>query len=281
MITFENVTFGYDRHRKIFSGLSLSFAEGHIHGLLGRNGIGKSTLLRLVCGMLAPDAGRISVDGLTPQQRSVELLSRLMLVPEELKLPEIPLRRFAALTGAFYPGYSAEAFESHCIALEIDPAQHPHKMSTGQRKKGYTAFALACNTPVLLLDEPTNGLDIPSKTTLRRLLAAHADENRTILISTHQVREIENLIDSVTVIDAQGLVLAATTETLAQRLIFGQLPAGTQALYSEPSFAGSEGISANTTGSESRPNLELLFKAVDNDRATIPSILHANSESHE
>ena len=166
MIAFQNVSFGYNRRRKVFADLSLTFGEGHIHGLLGRNGTGKSTLLQLICGLLEPDTGHIAVDGFTPRQRSVDLLSRLMLIPEELSLPNIPLRRFASHTGVFYPGYSAEMFESHCEALEIDPSQNPHDMSMGQRKKGYIAFALACNPQFLLLDEPTNDIDV---NTLRAL----------------------------------------------------------------------------------------------------------------
>ena len=221
MIAFQNVSFGYNRRRKVFADLSLTFGEGHIHGLLGRNGTGKSTLLQLICGLLEPDTGHIAVDGFTPRQRSVDFLSRLMLIPEELSLPNIPLRRYASHTGVFYPGYSAEMFESHCEALEFDPSQIPLDMSLGQRKKGYFAFALASNPQFLLLDEPTNGLDIPSKTILRSLLAAYADEKRTIVISTHQVREVENLIDKIVILDEQGLVLAATTEELSHRLTVG------------------------------------------------------------
>ena len=117
MIAFQNVSFGYNRRRKVFADLSLTFGEGHIHGLLGRNGTGKRTLLQLICGLLEPDTGHIAVDGFTPRQRSVDFLSRLMLIPEELNLPNIPLRRFASHTGVFYPGYSTEMFESHCEAL--------------------------------------------------------------------------------------------------------------------------------------------------------------------
>ena len=202
MIAFQNVSFGYNRRRKVFADLSLTFGEGHIHGLLGRNGAGKSTLLQLICGLLEPDTG-------------------------------------------------------------------------------YIAFALACNPQFLLLDEPTNGLDIPSKTILRSLLAAYADEKRTIVISTHQVREVENLIDKIVILDEQGLVLAATTEELSHRLTFGPLPADAKAIYSTPSFSGEEGIALNTTGRESRPDLELIFAATTHDRMTIPSILHTNPTNHE
>ena len=281
MITFEHVTFGYNHRRKVFSDLTLSFAEGRIHGLLGCNGFGKTTLLQLACGLLTPDTGCITIDGRSPQHRDAPLFAELILVPEELNLPDISFRRFAALTGAFYPAYSAEAFESNCVALKIDPASNPHKMSMGQRKKGYIAFALACNTRILLMDEPTNGLDIPSKAALRSLLAAYADESRTVIISTHQVREVENLIDNVVILDAEGLALNATTKELADHLIFGALPAGAQAVYSTASLAGEIGIAANKTGAESRPDLELLFTAIACNRTIIPSILHSNSDRHE
>lgn len=281
MITFEKVVFGYDRRRKVFPDLTLTLGEGHIHGLLGRNGIGKSTLLRLACGVLAPEAGRIAVDGFTPSRRSVEGLERLMFVPEELILPDISLRRLAALTGPFYPGYSSEEFESHCAALEIDPAQRPSRMSKGETRKGYLAFALACNTPVLLLDEPTEGLDIPSKTALRGLLAAWADQRRTVVIATHQVREVETLIDSVTILDAEGVALAATTEELGRRLRFGTFSETAQPLYSTPSLAGRAGIAANTSGEECRPDLELLFAAVLSDRTVLTNLLHPESARHE
>ena len=146
----------------------------------------------------------------------------------------------------------------------------------GERKKAYIAFALACNADILLLDEPTNGLDIPSKTTLRRLLAAYADEKRTILISTHQVREVENLIDNIII-----LALAATTEELTRSLTFGSLSPAAKAIYCESSLTGEEGIAVNTTDTESRLDLELLFAAVSRDRTAIPAILNANHNRHE
>ena len=281
MITLQNVTFSYNRRKKIFSDLSLTLKAGHIHGLLGCNGIGKSTLLHLICGLLTPDAGDISVDSFQPRQRLPRMFSNLLFVPEEISLPDIPFQRFATLTGAFYPGYSSSTFTSHCSALQIDASLRPRRMSMGERKKAYIAFALACNADILLLDEPTNGLDIPSKTTLRRLLAAYADEKRTILISTHQVREVENLIDNIIILDEQGLALAATTEELTRSLTFGSLSPAAKAIYCESSLTGEEGIAVNTTDTESRLDLELLFAAVSRDRTAIPAILHANHNRHE
>ena len=209
------------------------------------------------------------------------MFSNLLFVPEEISLPDIPFQRFATLTGAFYPGYSSSTFTSHCSALQIDASLRPRRMSMGERKKAYIAFALACNADILLLDEPTNGLDIPSKTTLRRLLAAYADEKRTILISTHQVREVENLIDNIIILDEQGLALAATTEELTRSLTFGSLSPAAKSIYCESSLTGEEGIAVNTTDTESRLDLELLFAAVSRDRTAIPAILNANHNRHE
>ena len=135
MITLQNVTFSYNRRKKIFSDLSLTLKAGHIHGLLGCNGIGKSTLLHLICGLLTPDAGDISVDSFQPRQRLPRMFSNLLFVPEEISLPDIPFQRFATLTGAFYPGYSSSTFTSHCSALQIDASLRPRRMSMGERKK--------------------------------------------------------------------------------------------------------------------------------------------------
>ena len=151
----------------------------------------------------------------------------------------------------------------------------------GERKKAYIAFALACNTQLLLLDEPTNGLDIPSKAVFRRLLAGYANEQRTVVLSTHQVREIEELVDNVIICDKEGLVLDATTRLLAERLTFGQLPRNTMAYYREAGLTGDTGIAVNTSGNESRPRLEMLFNAVTADRNTIPALLNTKTESHE
>ena len=172
-------------------------------------------------------------------------------------------------------------FESHCEALEIDPSQNPHDMSMGQRKKGYIAFALACNPQFLLLDEPTNGLDIPSKTILRSLLAAYADEKRTIVISTHQVREVENLMKQIVILDEQGLVLAATTEELSLPPHVWAVARRRESDLQHPLVLGRRGHRSSTRPCrESRPDLELIFAATTHDRMTIPSILHTNPTDH-
>lgn len=276
MILTEHLHFGYMRRREVFHDLTLRLGEGHIHGLLGCNGVGKSTLLKLFCGLLCPDNGRIEIDGADPARRSVGLLERMVFVPEELVLPNVSAACYARATAPFYPCFSSQDFDRYCMEFQIDPSVSLGRLSMGQRKKAYIAFVLACNASVLLLDEPTNGLDIPSKVTFRRLLAGCALPDRTIVISTHQVREVENLIDNVVICDQNGIVLNATTESLTRRLFFGQ--AGPRAIYSEQGLGGGIGVEENRDGRESRLDLELLFNASVHCRSEIETIIHANTD---
>lgn len=280
MIQAEHLHFGYSRRSEVFKDLSLRLDEGHIHGLLGCNGVGKSTLLKLFCGLLRADRGSIAIDGTDPAKRSAAFLPQIILLPEELALPSVTVTRYAAVNAPFHPGWSHENFSRYCTELEIDPSQRLDRLSMGQRKKAYLAFVLACNAPILLLDEPTNGLDIPSKNTFRRLLAAYASGERTVVISTHQVREVENLIDNIVICDRDGIVLNATTAEVTRRLSFG--PAGPDAFYSEAGLGGTVGVSENRDGRETRLDLELLFDAAVREREKITWIMTPkNDDNHE
>lgn len=172
-------------------------------------------------------------------------------------------------------------FENHCTQLSVDEQARPGHMSLGERKKSYLAFALACNARYLLMDEPTNGLDIPSKAVFRRLLAAYAREDRVVVLATHHVREVEELIDQVVISDKKGVALDASMQTLSERLFFGAVAGDAGALYRETTLMGDVGVAPNTTGEESRPRLELLFNAVTSDREGVARIVNAKTQSHE
>lgn len=281
MIQLENLTFAYRRSLPILSAVTTSLHDGHIHGLLGGNGIGKSTLLKLVCGMLYPTAGSISVDGIESRRRERALFANLLFVPEEFELPQISLQRYVNITAPFYPDFSFEEFVRNCEQLEVSPTHRMDKLSMGQRKKGFIAFALACNTRNLLLDEPTNGLDIPSKSAFRRLLTAYALPDRCIVLSTHQVRDVENLIDNVVILDQAGIVLNATADRITDTLYFGTIDKEDEALYTDPSAFGRQGVVRNAAGSESRLSLEMLFQAAAAQREKIHALFHTNAADHE
>jgi ABC-2 type transport system ATP-binding protein len=145
----------------------------------------------------------------------------------------------------------------------------------GQRKKAYIAFAFACNVRTLLMDEPTNGLDIPSKTVFRRLLASYVNESRMVVISTHQVADVESLLDNIVILDTEGVALAATTTEICSKLKFGRATEVDNVLYKEMTIAGEMAVMENREGEDTQLNIELLFNAVTADRMTIANIFNS------
>ena len=269
MIKTENLTFGYKSRRPVLNNISLELGQGHIHGLLGCNGIGKTTLLKLICGIMRPDSGVVRVDGIDPMMRKPEMFADMLIVPEEFDLPNLSLERYAAMMKPFYPRFDHGSMRRYAEELKVNTEDKLHSMSMGQRKKAYIAFALACNVRMLLMDEPTNGLDIPSKSIFRRLLASYVDEERMVVISTHQVADIESLLDSIVILDNEGVALAATTTEICAKLKFGRATEGDEVLYKEATIAGDVAVMANNDDEDTQLNIELLFNAVTANRAAI------------
>ena len=281
MITVKQLSFGYTRRRNIFDSLSLELPKGSIVGLLGRNGEGKTTLLKLLYGQLLRRQGELKVLDLDPKHRAVSFLQQVYLLPEEFQVPPISIRSFFDISAPFYPNYDEAVAKEliHTFGLQWD--MNLKKISQGQKKKALIAFALSLRVPLLLLDEPTNGLDIPSKGEFRRTVARYTTDEQTIIISTHQVRDLEQLIDRVLIMERGTIFCNATvadiTERLSFRLITPEL--ADKALYSEPSAVGTVGIlpSDGSEESESNYSMELFFNAVISER---DRILQALSEKH-
>jgi ABC-2 type transport system ATP-binding protein len=207
MITIQNLTFWYSKQNRVFELLNLKLDTGHIYGLLGKNGAGKTTLLKLICGLSFPKAGSVSVGGKTPQTRDQGFLSDIFLVPEEISLPALTPMKFAGIYGGFYPGYDPVQFTGYLEKFEVDANRKLPGMSYGQKKKAAIAFALAANTRYLFLDEPTSGLDIPSKAAFRSILASSFAEGKTVILSTHMVRDLESMIDIALILDNRQVIL--------------------------------------------------------------------------
>ncbi|HEY4063913.1 MAG TPA: ABC transporter ATP-binding protein [Puia sp.] len=264
MVSIRDLHFAY-RRRVVFSGLNLDLAPGHIYGLLGRNGTGKSTLLRSIAGFLFPKRGKIGVLGHEPCRRRPAFLQEVFLVPEDFYLPAVSVDQWVRYHAPFYPKFSREQFLRIALDFDIPVSGRLDEMSYGQQKKALISFALATNAAVLLLDEPTNGLDIVSKSQFRRVIAGSLDDNKCIVISTHQVKDLENLIDRVTVIDEGRILFDQTMDSISRKLHFkiSYDPGETaSAFYSELSLKGNALVMANTEGEESRPDLEMLYKAI-------------------
>lgn len=264
MIALKNVTFAYKK-KTVFEGLNLHFQAGHVYGLLGKNGTGKSSLLRNIAGLLCPKSGSIAANGFVPFERQPAFLADVFMVPEEFYLPNIPVPDFLRHSAPFYPRFSQEKFRNYISIFEIPADSTLQNMSYGQKKKVLISFALATNAKVLLMDEPTNGLDIISKSQFRKILAEAVDEERCIIISTHQVKDLENLIDRVTIIDEGKILFDENVEEITKKLSFrfayDEAEAAT-AFYSESSLMGRVVVAPNAAGEESKLDLELLYKAI-------------------
>ncbi|MGI4969463.1 MAG: ABC transporter ATP-binding protein [Janthinobacterium lividum] len=256
--------------------LNLDLQRGRIYGLLGKNGAGKSTLLKNIVGLAFPLAGTCEVDGHAASRRRPDTLQDLFFLPEDVQAPAVTATQLAANTGVFYPRFDAAAFHDYLHELDVSAGTKLTKLSFGQQKKVFIAFALATNTGLLVLDEPTNGLDIPSKAQFRKLVARALGEERCVIISTHQVRDLDSLIDTVLVLHQRRVVLNETIDQLAEQLHFGIAPAGAtppSVLYAEPSVRGQQVIRPNEGGAFSKVDLELLFNALTGRDAAVATYL--------
>ena len=281
MIQLQQVSFGYTRQYRLFEALDLTLTPGHIYGLLGKNGAGKSSLLRNMVGLLYPQQGKIDVLGYTPRRRQPAFLQRVYFIPEEIYLPAVTIAQYIAVQAPFYPDFDASQFRYYLTEFDVAFEQRIDRLSFGQRKKVLIAFALACNTPVLIMDEPTNGLDIPSKRQFRKLAASVLREDRLILISTHQVRDLDNLIDSVLVLEDREILLHQRLDTISERLRFATLPEAEddqRVLYAEPALQGYTVVMENSEQQESKVDLERLFNAT---MSNPERIRHLFTPTHE
>ena len=277
MVSIHDLHFSYKR-KKVFSGLSLELSPGYIYGLLGKNGTGKSTLLRGIAGLLFPDKGMIKVSGYTPGKRQPIFLEDVFMVPEEFHLPNMPLDYLLKHHAPFYPKFNKEQFKKYVQEFEIPTDNTLQNMSYGQKKKVLISFGLAANTSLLLLDEPTNGLDIMSKSQFRKVMAGALDEKKCIIISTHQVKDLENLIDRVTIIDEGSILFDQSIEKIANKLSFKISHDNAEiksAIYNESSLKGSSIVTPNMDDEESKIDLELLYKAIITNGKGIQSVFNA------
>jgi ABC-2 type transport system ATP-binding protein len=277
MVSIENLHFAYPK-KEIFRGLDVSIEQGYIYGLLGKNGTGKSTLLSNMAGLLFPKGGKIHVLGFNPCERRPAFLQDVFLIPEEFYLPDIAISKFVKYTAPFYRWFNKELFSDYLREFEIAYEGNLQSLSYGQKKKVLISFGLAANTSLLLMDEPTNGLDIAGKSQLRKIIAGAFTEKKSIVISSHQVKDLENLVDRVIIIEEGKIALNESIQHIASRLLFKITfdPADiTTAIYTEPLIRGHAVIMPNVEGEESKIDLELLYKATLSNPKLIQSIFKA------
>lgn len=264
MIDVEELRFNYSRAPELFRGVTMTLEAGNIYGLLGRNGAGKTSLLRLMAGLLFPNDGSVSLWGHDAKRRKPEILADTVFVPEEFYVPSMSATEYVKVYAPFYPRFDSSILERAMSEFGLGMDLNLARLSYGQRKKFVIGFALATGARLLLLDEPTNGLDIPSKSQFRKILLGELSEDRTFLVSTHQVRDLQNVIDPVIILDEGRVVMNASFAELGRRFVSRVVRNADEAegsLYAEQVPGGTAVIEVNESGVESEVDLELLFNA--------------------
>jgi ABC-2 type transport system ATP-binding protein len=266
MIEIQNVSFHFKKNEPIFQNLSLMLHEGGIYGILGKNGVGKSTLLRMMAGLLFPENGSVFANGQETKHRNVSFLQELYLLPEEFDTPAISIANYVKSYAPFYPHFNYEQYQSYIAEFQLDTTAQFSSLSLGQKKKAFISFALATNTKLLLMDEPTNGLDIPSKSQFRKIIASVATDDKIIVISTHQIRDLQSLIDPIIILDKNGVVFNASMQEISEKITQKNTSESeliADALYAESSLKGHSILTKNTENEDSKIDLELLFNACE------------------
>lgn len=274
MLTVRQLNFNYPNSRPVLKSINLDLHKGNIYGLFGKNGEGKSTLMKIMTGLLFPKSGTCALLGESTKKRNVEALQHVFFVPEDFELPSLSIATFEKVQSSFYPKFSKEQFYKLIEEFKLFPSNVISKLSFGQKKKVLIAFGISTNTKVLLMDEPTNGLDIPSKSQFRKVMASAVDEGKCIVISTHQVRDLHSLINHVVILDNAHVVFNQSLETVSEGLWFGKASNHEESsiLYSESSFGGKAILTRNDR-EETEVDLELLFNGVLSEPNKINTIL--------
>lgn len=278
MLKVNDCTFSYSRRKEpVLKNFSLEIAEGGVYGLLGSNGAGKSTLLYLIAGLLNPDSGDVTLNGINTRLRRPETVSEIFIVPEEFDFPFLTLEKFVELNKPFYPRFSYDEMLENLAIFELTPDLNVSKLSMGQKKKVALSFAMATNTRVLILDEPTNGLDIPGKAAFRRYISRAVSDERIFIISTHQVRDVAQLLDHVLIVDNRQVLFDHSIAEIQSRLKFVETLDRNlinSALYASNSLGGSALVLPNLDGNDTEINLELLFEFAHDDPQGLNAIFN-------
>ena len=277
MISVHDLSFSYGPIR-VLNNISLEIKGGNIYGLLGENGVGKTTLLTLLAGLKKPQQGSIDTDGRAPDKRQPSLLSEQFFLPDEVEPLHQRAQQFGQECGSLWPLFDYPKYLNLLSEFEVNPSQRMDTMSAGQLKKTWIAFGLACNARHYFLDEPTNGLDIPSKAQFRSAITRYVSEDAAVIISTHQVRDLENIIDPIIILDKEDVLVSASIQIIAEKLYFdyGQ-QIHPESLYLERTPGGAIQVYPNTTGAESKVSIEALFNAAHAHKDVIKALFASPS----
>lgn len=272
MIHFDGLKFDYSERKKLFNNLKLDLVPGRIYGLLGKNGSGKTTLLKLVAGIVSPDSGDCRVMSASPKERSLGFLQEVYFLAESLTLHALTADQYVKLYAPFYPRFDREMFDRCMREFNLSQDVLLTSLSHGQKRKFSIVFGISTRCRLLILDEPTNGLDIPSKAEFRKMLASTMSDDQLIIISTHQVHDVENSIDAIVILEEGEIIFNQSIFDTVKKLAFQVStaePSNSEVIYSEKRLGGYLSVVENKSGLETQVDLELLFNAVVSHKSAI------------
>jgi len=272
MIKIEHLKFSYRRKHQLFNDLSVHLQKGKVYGILGHNGAGKTTMLKLISGLLFPKSGICEVNGYVPQKRDPNFLQEIFYIPEEFEFPSITIEKYVKIHSVFYPNFDLDMMDTLIKEFELSITSKINNLSFGQKKKLLIAFAISTNCSILLMDEPTNGLDIPSKSKFRKIIANYFNDDRLFLISTHQVRDLDNILDTIIVVEQGEVIFNHTVDEIQQNISFRKLKNthdDTDLLYSEQEFGGYNVLTKNTGDENTKIDIEMLYKAINMNKTLV------------
>lgn len=223
MIRAEKLTKNFD-DIKALSELSCTIPEGCVYGLVGSNGAGKSTFIRLLAGIYRPDGGSVTVNG-AEAFNNPEALSKMVLVPDELYfLPGANLSRMGKLYYNVRGSFDFARLEELAKLLGLDMKRPISTFSKGMKRQAATILAMACRPDILLFDETFDGLDPVMRSVVKRLIVDDVLERKTtIIITSHSLRELEDTCDQLALLHKGGLVLESDVANLKTSLFKAQI----------------------------------------------------------
>lgn len=275
MIEIENLNFGYGKSF-LFDNLNLSIKDGNIYGLLGKNGAGKTTLLKIMCGLIFPKEGKCLIADEESRLRYPDILKEMFFIPESFNLPEITVKSYLNLNSVFYEKFDKDIFYNKLSEFEIKTDKKLDNLSFGQKKKFLLAFGIASNCKILIFDEPTNGLDIPSKRIIRNHLVQAKSQDRIIIISTHNVKEMESVFDDIIILESGKIIFREGVSTIKEKFMIKQVSSledTSNAIYCENTPGGYCVLQKNDSYNKNEIDLEFFFNAVTSEVEKINEFL--------
>jgi len=228
MIQAKDVVKRYGSFQAL-DGLSLTVPKGSVYGLVGPNGAGKSTLIRCVTGALRPEGGSIALEG-DPVWENPKAKARMAHIPDEIfYYPQSNLKDLQQFYEGFYPSFDPELFRRLEAVFHLPRKEPLRRFSKGMQKQAAFWLAISCRPEVLILDEPVDGLDpIMRRQVWQLLLGEVAQNGTTVLVSSHNLRELEDVCDQVGIVDKGKMLLERSLSELQENIVKVQLVPGEQ-----------------------------------------------------